>query len=373
MGENDLKLIVLIWVDDTLTLHNPKNSKPYEMFLKVFGTKFNIVDMGESKRYVGIDIHRDWEKGTIFLNQSGALEDAAKYYQVEFAKRNTTPMESKLMLYPANEDEESIDKPYRGIVGSLMHPMIWTRPDLAFAVSTLGQFLSRWNWDHWEAALGVLKYANSTRGLSMVYKKQESWDLWGYCDSDWAGDLRSGRSHYGYVFYVGGNVVSWKSKKSHTPATSSTTAELEALYNATLEGIWISEIMHSLGLIENPKFKIFVDNKAVVDVVNSKRVLERLKHEVVKVEFVREKIQSGVCVVELVGTANNPADIFTKSLGRVLFQKHRKDIGLEDTQRDNEMENSSIIAQPGGVLQQGLLAKGLLTNYTKGGDVENVG
>ena len=131
--------------------------------------------------------------------------------------------------------------------------------------------------------------------------------------------------------------------------------------------------MHSLGLIENPKFKIFVDNKAVVDVVNSKRVLERLKHEVVKVEFVREKIQSGVCVVELVGTANNPADIFTKSLGRVLFQKHRKDIGLEDTQRDNEMENSSIIAQPGGVLQQGLLAKGLLTNYTKGGDVENVG
>ena len=118
---------------------------------------------------------------------------------------------------------------------------------------------------------------------------------------------------------------------------------------------------------------MYVDNKAVVDIVNSKRVLERLKHEVVKVEFVQEKIQMGVCVVELIGTAMNPADIFTKSLGRVLFQKHRKNLELENTEREIEVENSSIIAQPGGVLQQGIVGEWVANKLYKEGSVEKSG
>lgn len=122
--------------------------------------------------------------------------------------------------------------------------------------------------------------------------------------------------------------MSWKSKKSHTVATSSTTAELEGLYNAVIEGIWLSELVHSQGFIPKAEFVIRMDNAAVITIVNGSKSMERTKHEVVKVEFVRDKIRNGICKVEYVGTEENIADIFTKSLGRHLFEKHRAGMKL---------------------------------------------
>ena len=351
-GVGDQKLVMLVWVDDTLTLHHPTKTEAYSEFLKVFGKRFNIVDMGESMRYVGIDIIRKWKDNTIQLNQCDALQEAAIYYQLSESRPRSTPMDPKLMLYATSDTDLIVDKPYRGIVGCLMHPMIWSRPDLAFAVSTLGQFLSKPTEEHWEAALNVMKYAKTTRNLGLIYRQSEICEIKGYCDSDWAGDLKTGRSHYGYIFYLGGNVVSWKSKKSHTAATSSTTAELEALYNAVLEGIWISELMHSLEVVKESVFTVYVDNKAVVDVVNSIKVLDRLKHEVVKIEFVREKVKLGICKVILIGTADNPADIFTKSLGKSLFKRHCGKLNLEDMERNNrDLETDKITTKSGGVLE----------------------
>jgi hypothetical protein len=202
--------------------------------------------------------------------------------------------------------------------------MLWTRPDIAFSVSTLGQFLSKFSQMHWEAALDVMKYAKSTSGFELMFNPSGNWDVMGLCDSDWAGDLKSGKSHFGYIFYVGQNVVSWKSKKSHSVATSSTMAELEGLYNAIIEGIWLSEFVHNLGFIDKPYFVVKSDNQAVIAIVNGEKGLERTKHEVVKVEFIRDKIRTGICKVEYVKTTENTADIFTKSLPAVTFIKHRE-------------------------------------------------
>lgn len=190
IGVGDKRLWVLLWVDDTLTVHHQSMTTPYDDFMKAFGERFQIEDLGEAKRYVGIDIIHNAD--CIRLEQQGALEDAAIYYQLANSKSRTTPMDTKKILYKATEDEKLTEHPYRGIVGCLMHPMVWTRPDLAYAVSSLGQFLAYSTEDHWEAATGVMKYANSTKNLGLVYEKSETWDIIGYCDSDWAGDLQTG-------------------------------------------------------------------------------------------------------------------------------------------------------------------------------------
>ena len=91
-GVGDQKLVMLVWVDDTLTLHHPTKTKAYFEFLKVFGKRFNIVDMGESMRYVGIDIIRKWKDNTIQLNQCDALQEAAIYYQLSESRPRSTPM-----------------------------------------------------------------------------------------------------------------------------------------------------------------------------------------------------------------------------------------------------------------------------------------
>jgi len=41
--------------------------------------------------------------------------------------------------------------PYTSAVGSLMNVMVRTRPDLAYAVSTVSRFMSNSGKQHWEA------------------------------------------------------------------------------------------------------------------------------------------------------------------------------------------------------------------------------
>ena len=115
-------------------------------------------------------------------------------------------------------------------------------------------------------------------------------------------------------------------------------AELEALYHATVEGIWLNGLLMSLGLSKEKKMLIYQDNQAVIAIVQSDKYLDRTKHEVVKVEFIRDQIREGILSVEFKGTEEMTADIFTKSLGKNLFEKHLSQLNLERRKIKNEGE-----------------------------------
>ena len=63
--------------------------------------------------------------------------------------------------------------------------------------------------------------------------------LQGYVDADMAGDKDSRRSTTGYVFTVGGTVVSWISKLQHVVALSTTEEEYVATVEASKDMIWL--------------------------------------------------------------------------------------------------------------------------------------
>ena len=107
-------------------------------------------------------------------------------------------------------------------------------------------------------------------------------------------------------------------------------AELEALYHAVTEGIWIHQMLKSLGLVKEKYIKIFCDNMAVVSLVHGEKYLDRTKHEVVRVEFLRDKIRDGTLKVEWIGSEKMRADIFTKGLGNNLFGEHVGGLNLEE-------------------------------------------
>jgi hypothetical protein len=67
-----------------------------------------------------------------------------------------------------------------------------------------------------------------------------------HADSDFANDKVSGESIYGYIVYVEGNAVQWKSKKAQTTATSTTIAELDAIYHCATDCEWIGEFLLSM-------------------------------------------------------------------------------------------------------------------------------
>src|SRR5690242_9418395 len=94
-----------------------------------------------------------------------------------------------------------------------------------------GKVLRRPSQEHWIAAKRILRYLNTTKNMQITYGDQGSSELVGYADANWATDIDTRRSTTGYVFLLNGGVVSWKSQRQHTVATSSTEAEYMALYS----------------------------------------------------------------------------------------------------------------------------------------------
>jgi hypothetical protein len=111
-------------------------------------------------------------------------------------------------------------KYYQHVTGSLNHLAVYTRPDIAFAVSKLAQFNSNPTVTHLKAAMHVIRYLKGTRNFCIVYKRQPGTVIIGYSDDDWGSDENNRISFTGYVFMVHGGAASWTAHKQTTVANS---------------------------------------------------------------------------------------------------------------------------------------------------------
>lgn len=130
------------------------------------------------------------------------------------AKSVSTPIGAQFKLVSLEEGEQgsggSDDEfPYANAVGSIMYVMISTRPDLVFGVGLVSRFMSNPSREHWKAVQWVLRYLVGTQDVGLVFKKStEKFSVKGYSDSYFGGDMDRRRSMTGYVFTIGGNIVS---------------------------------------------------------------------------------------------------------------------------------------------------------------------
>ena len=83
-----------------------------------------------------------------------------------------------------------------------MQSMTISRPDLAASVRILSKVMSRLGQSHWKAVKCVLRYIKGslTRGLKFDASSQNSVDIIGFIDADWAGDIIERKSTSGYIF-----------------------------------------------------------------------------------------------------------------------------------------------------------------------------
>lgn len=79
-------------------------------------------------------------------------------------------------------------------------------------------------------------------------EKNEHTEIVGYCDADWAGDRTDRKSTSGYCTFVGGNLVTWKSKKQKVVSRYSAEAEDRAMANTTNELIWLKALLLDSGV-----------------------------------------------------------------------------------------------------------------------------
>ena len=88
-----------------------------------------------------------------------------------------------------------------------------TRPNITFVVGILSRIMHQPKETDWLAVMRVLTYIKSYSGKGLVYRKHGHKHISEYSDSGYAGDRGDRKSTTGYYTFIGGNLVTWKSKK----------------------------------------------------------------------------------------------------------------------------------------------------------------
>ncbi|XP_057972621.1 uncharacterized mitochondrial protein AtMg00240-like [Malania oleifera] len=150
------------------------------------------------------------------------------------AKLVALPMESNLKLTATDSDLYEDPLAYRWMVRRLLYLTI-IRPDLAYSVQVLSQFLAKPFVTHYQAAIRVLRYINATPEQGIFFSSSSELQLKAFSDSDWAGCVDTRRSVTGFAIFLGNSLISRKSKKQATISRSSVEAKYKALASTTCE------------------------------------------------------------------------------------------------------------------------------------------
>ena len=222
--------IITVWVDNLLLF---TNSKETMVKLKNDLKKlFNITDLGEPNKLVGLEFMHNREWGTLTIRQTQYIENLLKKYLMHDGSAMSTLLDPNLKLKPCKLSAEPASQygNYASLIGSLMYATIRTRPKIAYTVNKLCSFNSNPDLVHWTAAKRVLCYLRGMKELGITYTNGGTkGKFYGYADASFTNnhDLTSTS---GNVFILNGGTIAWSSKKELTPALS--TAEAE--FNSTL-------------------------------------------------------------------------------------------------------------------------------------------
>eukprot|EP00961_Rhodomonas_salina_P092226 1241102-Rhodomonas_salina.1 len=320
-------MFITLYVDDWLTAHN--NDAEYAKFIAALASLFELsAESTEITWYLGVCVERDWEQGTLKLTQQQYVTDLLERFQMSDCNPVLTPMEVGQCLTSAdcpNEVNKSNVKEYQQLVGSLNYLVAWTRGDLAFPVSQCSRFMANPGPSHIAAAKRILRYAKGTRhvGITFTADGHAPNQLYTYVDADHAGDPEGRRSVTGYCVMMNGSAISWESKRQKVTVLSSAESEFYAASSCGCEIMYLRQVLSAMGYEQDAPTPVAEDNVACIYMSKSSAMYNKGKHIDVRVYRLREFVQDSVMELFHISTAEQAADMFTKSLPSPALEKHQ--------------------------------------------------
>jgi hypothetical protein len=145
-----------------------------------------------------------------------------------------------------------------------------------------------------------------------------------FVDSDWAGDKENRHSVTGYVIYLYGVPILWKSRLQRTVALSSAEDEYYALSEAAKEVKFVVQILETLKIKAQMPIIVQVDNIGAIFMAENNSATSRTRHVDGQYHFIREFVEDNFNKIIFVKTEENKADIFTKNISSDVYDRHMK-------------------------------------------------
>ena len=290
-------IYLIVYVDDIVITDTDQDGiqKLKQHLFSYFQTK----DLGKLKYFLGIEVAQS-NSGVVISQRKYTLDILTDTGMLD-CKSVDTPMAPNVKLVPSQRELLRDPGRYRRLVGKLNYLTI-TRLDISFLVSVVSQFLQSPCDSHWDVVVRILHYIKRTPGQGVLYENRGHTQVIGYSDADWADSPTDRRSTSGYCVFIGGNLISWKSKKQDVVVRFSAEAEYRAMTLATCELIWLKHLLRELRFGNDEQMKLICDNQAALHISSNPVFHERTKHIEVDCHFIREKIASGCITTSFVNS-----------------------------------------------------------------------
>jgi len=183
---------------------------------------------------------------------------------------------------------------------------------------------------HLQAALRIVQYLKGTPGRGILFERNGSMRLEAYTDADYAGSIVDRRSTTGYCTFLGGKLVTWKSKKQTVVSRSSAEAEFRAMAQGICELLWLKSILKDLRIKSDETMRLYCDNKSAISIAHNPVQRDRTKYIDVDRHFIKEKLDSGLICTPYISSQGNLADLLTKGLNNKNFERIVSKLGMID-------------------------------------------
>ena len=355
-------------------------------------TKFNGVQVQQTQTYIKLHNTQYIEK---ILNKHGWMND-------KYASTKIIPMrsDSKYVaeIEQAKGPEDTKEKlelemkmkfNYRQALGEVLYAMVTCRPDISIAVTKLSQYSQRPAEIHYVALKNIFRYLRNTRNDGLIFwrsklakfEKMEEGELpkmysdnvikaelmneeltptnlqemYGFVDSDWAGDTDHRKSITGIAIMFAGSVIAYKSKIQRTVALSSTEAEFTAACEAGKTILYLRTILDDMGVDQNEATVLFEDNQGALLMANAQQPTRRTRHLETATFALQDWVARDLICLKYVSTTLNSSDGLTKPNARILFYKHfdrlmgrlipkqmRSVLGRRTIEKENKLDHTTM-------------------------------
>ena len=261
--------------------------------------RYNGIDVMQTQDY--IKIHNATYLTKILKNHAW-LQDVQKTHVNPIPMKEGTKYQQLLeTVKPPETEQEKSDLEmemgfsYRVAIGEAMFAMVTCRPDIAFTVIKLSKFCNPPAKEHYLAVKNLFRYLHATKDDGILYWRKtpsqhkslvisptptifhqkvdkpgnDSNNLIGSVDSDWANDFNERRSISGIVFYLAGGAVHYKTRILEDVAHSSTEAEFVAANEAGKMAKYLRTILQQIGSPQENATIIFIENTGALMMANA--------------------------------------------------------------------------------------------------------